>query len=224
MKDKHIIVLDKDDFELCYVRKHPVQLKLIREYGVAIEDVFGVPQPYMGLLDWAKLDYNKGVGKYGKGYAEGWSDVSPEKSWFWTHFVGDPVMAGTQGTDGYLQLGFVWGCFKGDIIGRCRALSGSFTFNGQVFPTAKRIYYRVDIKRFLKKQKIIFFEGSLSVDDPENIIYTFGETKGGWFSGEKLKVPESNVLEYYNPDWEKCRNEMLECIDRVEEYYKKLKK
>lgn len=222
MNEKDVVILEKTDFELLSVRKHDVQLQIIEKNGIHPNDLWASPQPYVGLLDWAKLVYDNKSGKYEKGYAEGQTEVTADKSWFWTHFLGDPVMAGTHGMDGYLQLGFVWGSFKGKFPGRCRALKGSFTFSGQILPTAKKIFYRVDIKRFLINKKTICFDGHISVDDPENVIYNFGETIGGWFSREELKIPNGSVLNYYNPNFEKCRKEMMECIERAEEYYKNL--
>lgn len=224
LRENDDIYLDENDFLLLYERNHPVQLEVIKRFNIEPVEIMVAPQPYMGCLDKAHFVYREGSGKYGKGYAIGETIVDENKSWFWTHFIGDPIMAGTLGTDGYLQTGFLWGFLTGKVPGRARALSGSFKFRGQVFPFAKKIYYRADIKKFYEGKRTLVWDGYLALDDPQNIIYTFGETIGGWFYGHELGLKDNNPLSYYNPDWEFCRNEMLKCIDRAEQYYRGLQK
>ena len=127
-------------------------------------------------------------------------------------------MPGSQGQDGFAQLGCLWCVFSRQIWGRARALGGSFEFVGQIRPTAERIFYRADIKRFLKKKQIVFFEGHLAVDQPDNVIYKFGETKAGFYSCTDLNL-DPEPRNYYRPNWDLIREETLQWIDNAQKFY-----
>ncbi len=218
---QEVVNLSKDDLIKLYNKAHPLQVLIAEKFNVRNKsDYFSLPQPYMLAMDKAELVYTKGSGKYGKGFATASLNIQPEDPWFWCHFLGDPVMPGSQGLDAFIQLAGTWGAFSGEVFGRARALEGSFTFTDQILPGCKKIYYRVDIKRFLKKKRVLFFDGSLSVDRPQNVIYQFGINKIGYFTREELSIQENNVIEYYQPDWEKARRNAISWIENAEKYYK----
>ncbi|MEM7672621.1 MAG: hypothetical protein AAF212_04700, partial [Verrucomicrobiota bacterium] len=168
------IELDKEDILLLQEKRHPVQEEALKDLPEGNkEDLFALPLPFMAAVQTAKSFYAKGTGKYGKGYAEGQWKVDPNDPWFWCHFVRDPVMPGSLGTDGLFQLAGIWRTFTRKIQGRPRALEGKFTYDGQIFPDAHCVYYRVDISRFLKNRRLMQFDGQIAVDDPENVIYRY---------------------------------------------------
>lgn len=138
-----------------------------------------LPLPNMLMMDRITTITNEG-GEFGKGFIEAELDITP-KSWFFDcHFKGDPVMPGCLGVDAMWQLtGFFlsWlGC-----LGKGRALgSGEIKFFGQVLPAAKKVMYRIDIKRVIqRKLKMIIADGSVSVDGKK--IYTAEDLKVGIF-------------------------------------------
>jgi 3-hydroxyacyl-[acyl-carrier protein] dehydratase/trans-2-decenoyl-[acyl-carrier protein] isomerase len=217
------IYLNKKDIAEIESKTHYSQ-DFIREMdGDSSEDVYALPVPYMAALHSAKLCYKKGTGKYGKGYAEGELKLTQEDPWFWCHFLGDPVMPGSQGTDGFLQLAGCWGGATGKVSGRVRALAGNFEYMGQVLPINKKIFYRLEIVRFLKKKKLIFFEGHMAVDTPDNIIYNFTDCKVGYFSTQELSIPSGGTKEYYKPDWDLVKKRMLDSIEKSQKYYESRK-
>ncbi len=216
------ISLTSNDFELLYKKEHPLQRAIAKKYSVQnTNDLFGLPQPYMLAMDTAELTFEKGTGKYGRGFATATLEITQEDPWFWCHFLGDPVMPGSQGQDAFIQLAGTWGAFSGEIFGRARALEGDFRFIGQILPTCKKIYYRIDINRFLKKKRLLFFDGHIAADDPQNIIYEFGVTKLGFYTSSELSIPKEKITDYYNPDWDAVRQNALRWIDNAEKYYKK---
>ncbi|MBK8636682.1 MAG: hypothetical protein IPN72_25360 [Saprospiraceae bacterium] len=214
------ISLDSEDIRLLSIKQHPMQAIVAAKFGVVDPDeYFGLPQKYMLAFDKTDLYFGEGSGKYGKGYATASYDVSMEDPWFWCHFIGDPVMPGSQGLDAFLQLAGLWAGASCELFGRARALEGNYTYNGQILPYSKKIFYRVDIIRFLKKKKVLFFEGHLAVDTPENIIYQFGSNKMGFFTKAELSIPDKPSGEYYQPDWELAKIKALEWIENARKYY-----
>ena len=120
-------------------------------------------------------------GKHDKGYLEAELDIHKDKWFFGCHFVDDPVMPGCLGLDALWQLcGFflAWsGC-----PGKGRALGcGQVKFTGQVLPAAKRVLYRLDIKRIITRRlSMVIADGLLSVDG--RVIYTADDLRVGLFT------------------------------------------
>ncbi len=215
------IHFDKEEINQICTKTHPMLIEIARRHNVKnIDDTFGLPLPYMLAFDKVSLFYGENRGKYSKGYAEASMEVSKNDPWFYCHFLGDPVMPGSQGLDAFIQLAGLWGACTCELKGRGRALSGDYTYNGQIFPYSNRVYYRLDIIRLLKKKGIIFFDGHIAVDQPDNVIYTFKETKLGFFSKEDLSIPFEWCTDYYEPDWEAIKKSAIEHIEKSERFYK----
>jgi|WP_319633869.1 3-hydroxyacyl-[acyl-carrier protein] dehydratase / trans-2-decenoyl-[acyl-carrier protein] isomerase len=119
-------------------------------------------------------------GKYGKGEIIAEFDIHPELWFFDCHFKGDPVMPGCLGLDAMWQLvGFFLGWAGGPGKGRALGV-GEVKFTGQILPTAKKVTYRIDMTRVIKRKLFMgIAEGSVSVDGRE--IYTAKELKVGLF-------------------------------------------
>lgn len=199
--------------------KHPIQDYVAQTLGVdKYESVPNLPGPYMLGMDSASVYFNEGEGRYCKGYGIASLDISHNDPWFWSHFPADPVMPGSHGVDAIMQLAGLWAGCTAIITGRPRALAGSFAYNGQVLPTSKTIYYRVDVKRFLKKKKVVFFDGSLSLDEPDNVIYSLENGKLAFFTHDELNInPKNN--EFYHPNWEQVKSNITQWIDNMERFY-----
>ncbi|MCO4786565.1 MAG: bifunctional 3-hydroxydecanoyl-ACP dehydratase/trans-2-decenoyl-ACP isomerase, partial [Marinomonas atlantica] len=106
---------------------------------------------------------------------------TPDLWFFDCHFPGDPVMPGCLGLDAMWQLvGFFLG-WKGNK-GRGRALgSGEVKFTGQILPTAKKVTFRIDLKRVIERKLVMgIADGSVSVDGRE--IYTAKDLRVGLFT------------------------------------------
>jgi len=215
-----IAYLDSEDIHLISTKSHPWQIALAKKNNLHNRgDWFSIPQKYMQCFDKAELCYVKNTGKYGKGYAKASYQVSQNDPWFWCHFLGDPVMPGSQGQDAFAQLGGMWAAGSCEVTGRGRALSGSFEYSGQVLPTTKAIYFHLNVKRFLKKKNVVFFDGHMSINHPDNIIYRFGEHKVGFFKREELGVPEGKPSEYYTPEWDKVKADTNSWINEAINFY-----
>lgn len=120
-------------------------------------------------------------GTYGKGEIIAELDVDPEQWFFACHFPSDPVMPGCLGLDAMWQLvGFFLG-WSGHP-GRGRALGvGEVKFTGQVLPTAKKVIYRINIRRVLAQKLVLgIADGSMEVDGRE--IYTAKNLRVGLFT------------------------------------------
>lgn len=120
-------------------------------------------------------------GEYGKGQIIAELDINPDLWFFECHFPTDPVMPGCLGLDAMWQLvGFFLG-WKGNP-GRGRALgSGEVKFFDQVLPTAKKVTYKIDLKRVIERKLVMgIADGSLSVDGRE--IYTATDLRVGLFT------------------------------------------
>jgi 3-hydroxyacyl-[acyl-carrier protein] dehydratase/trans-2-decenoyl-[acyl-carrier protein] isomerase len=120
-------------------------------------------------------------GEFGKGQIIAELDINPDLWFFECHFPTDPVMPGCLGLDAMWQLvGFYLG-WRGNP-GRGRALgSGEVKFFGQVLPTAKKVTYKIDLKRVIERKLVMgIADGSLSVDGKE--IYTAKDLRVGLFT------------------------------------------
>lgn len=120
-------------------------------------------------------------GEFGKGEIIAELDINPDLWFFACHFEEDPVMPGCLGLDAMWQLvGFFLG-WKGNP-GRGRALgSGEVKFFGQVLPNAKKVTYKINLKRVIERKLVMgIADGSMSVDGRE--IYTAKDLRVGLFT------------------------------------------
>ena len=138
-----------------------------------------LPLPNMLMIDRITRIDDSG-GAYDKGEIIAELDIRPDLWFFACHFDQDPVMPGCLGLDAMWQLvGFFLG-WRGNP-GRGRALgSGEVKFFGQVLPTAKRVAYKIDIKRVIERKLVLgIADGSMEVDGKE--IYTAKGLRVGLF-------------------------------------------
>jgi len=103
------------------------------------------------------LEITEDGGEFGKGEIIAELDINPDLWFFGCHFEEDPVMRG-------------------------RALgSGEVKFFGQVLPTAKKVTYRIQLKRVIERKLVMgIADGSMSVDGRE--IYTAKNLRVGLFT------------------------------------------
>ena len=123
-----------------------------------------LPLPPMLMFDRITRITDEG-GEHGKGEIEAELEIKPDLWFFGCHFESDPVMPGCLGLDALWQLlGFF--CGWTGAPGRGRALSvGEVKFSGEVLPVARLVKYRLDIKRFIKRQVVLgVADGSVHVD------------------------------------------------------------
>ncbi len=120
-------------------------------------------------------------GKYDKGFILAELDITPDLWFFDCHFKGDPVMPGCLGLDAMWQLvGFFLGWSGGPGKGRALGV-GEVKFTGQILPTAKKVTFKIDFKRVIKRKLFMgIADGSVSVDGKE--IYTATDLKVGLFT------------------------------------------
>jgi len=139
-----------------------------------------LPTPNMLMLDRIIRIDSEG-GDYGKGCIIAELDINPDLWFFECHFPGDPVMPGCLGLDAMWQLvGFYLGWL--DNPGRGRALGcGEVKFTGQVLPTAKKVTYKIHLKRVITRRLILgIADAQMFVDDKE--IYTAKDLRVGLFT------------------------------------------
>ena len=119
-------------------------------------------------------------GNYNNGSIEATLDINPNLWFFDCHFKEDPVMPGCLGLDAMWQLlGFylLWTGLPG--IGRALG-ADNIKFFGQVLPSAKKVTYRLDIKRVINRGAIVgLADGEMYVDGKK--IYTAEKLKVGLF-------------------------------------------
>ena len=139
-----------------------------------------LPMDNMLMMDRINV-INTDGGTFGKGEIIAELDITPDLWFFDCHFRGDPVMPGCLGLDAMWQLvGFYLGWSGGP--GRGRALGvGEVKFKGQVLPTAKKVTYKINLKRVIKRKLFMgIADGSVWVDGRE--IYTATDLKVGLFT------------------------------------------
>ena len=107
-------------------------------------------------------------------------NVNPDLWFFKYHFKEDPVMPGCLGLDAMWQLlGFylLWTGLPG--IGRALGAE-NVKFFGQVLPKAKKVVYKLDIKRVINSGAIVgLADGEMFVDNKK--IYSAEKLKVGLF-------------------------------------------
>lgn len=150
--------------------------------SVANGEMFGKDAgrlPLPGMLMFDRITHiSENGGKYGLGEIKAELDLHPELWFFKCHFKDDPVMPGSLGFDGLLQL---TGFYLNHVgyKGKGRALGcETIKFFGEVLPVNKVVTYLIDIKRIINlKMKMIIADGILQVDG--KTIYTCEGMKVG---------------------------------------------
>ncbi|MGS2720135.1 3-hydroxyacyl-[acyl-carrier-protein] dehydratase FabA [Paraglaciecola aestuariivivens] len=138
-----------------------------------------LPAPNMLMMDRIVEIYESG-GAHDKGYIVAELDITPDLWFFACHFPGDPVMPGCLGLDAMWQLvGFFLGWSGGPGKGRALGV-GEVKFTGQVLPTAKKVTYRIDLKRVIKR-KLFMGLGDGTVEVDGRVIYQAKDLKVGLF-------------------------------------------
>ena len=147
--------------------------------------LFTPEAPRLPLPDMLMFDritrVNKDGGAHGKGEIVAELDIHPDLWFFRCHFASDPVMPGCLGLDALWQLAGFYMAWAGHE-GKGRALGvKEVKFTGQILPSAKKVVYRIDIRRLLAlKLTMIVADGTVEVDGRQ--IYSAKELKVGLFT------------------------------------------
>lgn len=138
-----------------------------------------LPAPSMLMMDRIAKISEVG-GAFDKGYIQAELDIKPSLWFFDCHFIGDPVMPGCLGLDAMWQLvGFYLGWIGGKGKGRALGV-GEVKFTGQILPTAKKVIYRINMKRVINRKLVMgVADGEVEVDG--KVIYTATDLKVGLF-------------------------------------------
>lgn len=139
-----------------------------------------LPLPNMLMMDRISHISDKG-GKFGKGEIIAELDINPDLWFFDCHFQGDPVMPGCLGLDAMWQLIGFYLCWLGGP-GKGRALGvGEVKFRGQVLPSAKKVVYKIDLKRVILRKLVMGIgDGVMEVDG--KVIYEATDLRVGLFT------------------------------------------
>ena len=139
-----------------------------------------LPLPPMLMFDRITTITEDG-GDHGKGYIEAELDVKPDLWFFDCHFKTDPVMPGCLGLDAMWQLvGFFLGWKGGPGHGRALG-SGEVKFFGQVLPDAKKVTYKIHVKRLIMRKLVMgIADATMEVDGRE--IYSAKDLRVGLFT------------------------------------------
>lgn len=139
-----------------------------------------LPLPNMLMMDRIVHISDEG-GQYGKGEIIAELDIHPDLWFFACHFQGDPVMPGCLGLDAMWQLIGFYLCWMGGP-GKGRALGcGEVKFTGQVLPTAKKVTYKIDLKRVILR-KLVMGIGDAIMEVDGKKIYEATDLRVGLFT------------------------------------------
>lgn len=139
-----------------------------------------LPLPNMLMTDRITHIADEG-GLFGKGQIIAELDIHPELWFFACHFRGDPVMPGCLGLDAMWQLIGFYLCWMGGL-GKGRALGcGEVKFTGQVLPTAKKITYKIDLKRVIMR-RLVMGIGDATMEVDGKTIYEAKDLRVGLFT------------------------------------------
>ena len=138
-----------------------------------------LPLPPMLMFD-RITEINEDNGTFSKGSLKAELDIKEELWFFDCHFKGDPVMPGCLGLDAMWQLvGFYLGWSGGPGLGRALGV-GEVKFTGQILPTSKKVTYRLEMKRVIKRKLFMgVADGTVEVDG--RVIYEAKDLKVGLF-------------------------------------------
>ena len=151
-------------------------------------EMFGPDEPKLPLPPMLMFDriteITEGGGKYGRGLVRTEFDIKPNLWFFQCHFIGDPVMPGCLGLDAVWQLlGFYLGWTGAPGSGRALGV-GEVKFSGQVLPEAKKVTYRLNIKRVINRKLVLgIADGIVEVDG--KVIYEATDLKVGLFENPR---------------------------------------
>ena len=121
-------------------------------------------------------------GEYGKGVVIAELDISADLWFFKCHFAGDPVMPGCLGVDALWQLvGFSLGWRGGQGSGRALG-AGEIKFTGQISPANRKVTYRIDFKRVIRRKVIMGIADGTVVADGQQ-VYSCKDLRVGLFRG-----------------------------------------
>ncbi len=142
-----------------------------------------LPLPNMLMMDRIVHISDTG-GKFDKGEIIAELDINPDLWFFDCHFQGDPVMPGCLGLDAMWQLIGFYLCWLGGP-GKGRALGcGEVKFTGQVLPTAKKVVYKIDLKRVILR-RLVMGIGDATMEVDGKIIYVANDLRVGLFTSTK---------------------------------------
>lgn len=139
-----------------------------------------LPKDNMLMID-RITKINGDGGEFGKGEIVAELDITPDLWFFDCHFAGDPVMPGCLGLDAMWQLVGFFLSWEG-ALGKGRALGvGGVKFTGQVLPEAKKVTYKLTIKRKVHRKLVMgIADATMEVDGRE--IYSATDLKVGVFT------------------------------------------
>ena len=143
-----------------------------------------LPLPPMLMMD-RIIEINADGGAHGKGLIRAELDINPDLWFFQCHFLGDPVMPGCLGLDAMWQMVGFFLCWSGGP-GKGRALGvGEVKFTGQVTPNARKVSYRIDMKRVILR-KLVLGVGDGVVEVDGKPIYEAKDLRVGLFDAKDL--------------------------------------